>query len=179
MSLYKKAEQFVIDAFGDDEKDILHGKRTVYWIKKLKPDADEALLVAGIAHDIERAFNGDWKKGSNDPDALQKHQDMSASEIEKFLKLEKVDKDIIEKVKMLVAHHEEGGNEEQNMLCDADCLAFFEEKALRLSKKYRQEGLSGLMKKKIDYVFSRLTSSKAKKIAKKWYKEALMELDKK
>lgn len=30
-----------------------HLIRAEYWLKRLKPDADEAMIVATIAHDIE------------------------------------------------------------------------------------------------------------------------------
>jgi len=178
-SLYKKTEEFVVNAFKKANKptDVFHAQRTAYWIKELKPDADISLLISGLAHDIERAFYGDWKKGSSNPKDLEKHQNLSALEIEKFLQKENVDKNIIERVKMLIAHHEEGGNEDQNILCDADCLAYFEEKALRNAKEYKQEGKEEEMKKKLKYVFSRISSLKAKQIVQKWYKEALQELD--
>lgn len=178
-NLYKKAEQFVADSLAKtgNENDIIHAKRTVHWIKELKLDADQSLLIAGVAHDIERAFFGDWKKGSMDPEELKKHQDLSASEVEKFLRREKADEKIIERVKMLVAHHEEGGDEDQNILCDADCLAYFEDKALRFAKKAKEKGKEKEMKEKLEHVFSRITSPKAKQIAQKWYKHALEELD--
>jgi hypothetical protein len=180
MDLYDKTEQFVVDAFTKVEKltDISHGKRTVYWIKWLKSDADEALLIAGVAHDIERAIYGDWKKGSSDLEDLKKHQNLSADEIEKFLKSENANQEIIDRVKNLIAHHEEGGDEDQNVLCDADCLSFFEEKILRRVKKYKEDGKSKEeIKKNVDYYFSRIISEKAKQIATKWYEEALREME--
>jgi len=172
MNLYDKTEQFIVKAFGKNEHEIFYAKRTAYWIKELKAGADEALLIAGLAHDIERAIYGDWKNGSNKPLSLRKHQDMSAVEIEKFLKKEKAADDLIERVKYLIAYHEEGGDKDQNILCDADCLAYFEEKALRNAKKYKQIGKIDEMNKKLEYVFSRIKSLKAKMIAKKWYKQA-------
>lgn len=180
MDLYNKVERFVADSFIKAGKptDVFHGKRTVYWIKQLKPDADEALLIAGVAHDIERAFYGDWKKGSDNPEALRKHQDLCVAEIGKFLKSEGADKDLVERVKQLVAHHEEGGNDDQNVLCDADCLSFFEEKILRRVKEYKKQGMSKEeMKKNIDYYFFRINSQKARQVAQKWYTEAIMEIE--
>ncbi len=173
--MYDKVERFVIDSFEKVDKptDAYHAKRTAYWIQKLKPDADEALLIAGVAHDIERAFHGDWKKGSDDPEMLRKHQDLSVAAIEKFLLKEKAGEELIERVKHLVAHHEEGGDEDQNILCDADCLAYFEEKALRHAKEARKKGTEEKMRKKLEYVYSRITLGKAKQIAKKWYDEAI------
>ncbi|KKR21503.1 MAG: hypothetical protein UT48_C0007G0024 [Parcubacteria group bacterium GW2011_GWE2_39_37] len=171
MNLYQKIEQFVTDAFTKANKptDVFHAQRTVHWIKELKPDADEALLIAGLAHDIDRAFNGDWKRGSFDPDFLRKHQDLSAIEVEKFMKEENASKELVEKVKNLIANHEVGGDEEQNVLCDADCLAYFEEKAMRWAILAKHEGKEGEMIEKIKYYFSRFKSEKAKAIARPFY----------
>lgn len=33
-----------------------HAQNTLEWLLKLKPDADEALQIAALGHDIERAF---------------------------------------------------------------------------------------------------------------------------
>ena len=74
---------------------------------------------------------------------------------------------------MLISQHEEGGNDDQSVLCDADCLAYFEDKALRLAKKYKEQGKSDEIKKKLNYVFNRITSPKAKQIALKHLKFAL------
>ena len=181
MEIYNKAEKFTLDAWEKAEKpnDVIHSQRTVYWVKQLKPDAEEALLVAAVAHDIERAVYGDWKKGSDDPEALRKHQDQSAKVIGKFLKDEGAGENFIEKVKHLVANHEVGGDEEQNVLCDADCLAFFEEKALRRVKKWKaQEKTKEEIKNNMDFYFSRIISQKAKDIAKEWYEEVLREIEK-
>lgn len=179
MDLLSKVEQFVIDAFmeAQNEVEILHYTRTVYWIRELKPDADEALLIAGMSHDIERAFYGDWKAGSGDEEKLKKHQELSAGIIGDFLKKQGVSEDFIQRVKGLVLRHESGGDGDQNVLCDADCLAWFEEKALRNAKKHKQEGREEEMKKKLDRVLERIHSVHAKEIVRAWYKAALHELD--
>lgn len=174
--IYKKVERFVVGVFAKAGKpaDAFHAQRTAYWAKKLKPKASKELLIAALAHDIERAFYGDWKKGSSDPDDLRKHQDLSAREIEKFLQKEKAEKSFIEKVKVLVAHHEEGGDEEQNALCDADCLAYFEEKAGRLAETFAQRGKTkDEVEKILSYVFNRITSRPAQKIARPFYEKAI------
>lgn len=178
LSLYNKTERFVIVAFrkADKESDVVHAQRTAHWIKELRPEADEALLIAGLAHDIERAFYGDWKKGSEDPALLRKHQDLSALEIEKFLKQENADNNLTERVKKLVSNHEVGGDEDENLLCDADCLAFLEEKALRIAKKSKVEGNIEEGKRRINMVYERIKSERVKQIAKDWYEKAMEEL---
>ena len=85
---------------------------------------------------------------------------------------------MIARVKSLVSNHEEGGDANQNIICDADALSFFEDKAVRRVKKWKEEGGSKEeMKKKMEYYFSRFKSSRAKEIAKKWYEEALVEIE--
>lgn len=179
MNLYDKTERFVVDAFAKAKKetDIVHSKSVVRCIKLLKPDADEAMLIAGIAHDIERAFYGDWKKGSSDPDDLKKHQDLSAAKIEEFLAGSGAPAMTIARVKMLISKHEEGGDDDQNVLNDADCLSYFEDKALRHVREHKNQGKPPEeMKRKLEYIYDRIKSEKAKQIALKWHKEALREL---
>jgi len=59
--MYKKVEKFVVDTFTKAGKEIQikHFLRTVHWVKELRPDADEALLIAAVAHDIERGLRKD------------------------------------------------------------------------------------------------------------------------
>jgi len=131
------------------------------------------LLVAGALHDIERAFYGDWKKGSDDPALLKKHQDLCALEAEKFLRSERAGEDFIKKIKFLISRHEVGGDEEQTILCDADCLAYFEEKALRHAKESKLDGRENEMINKLKFNFNRISSLQARKIAQPFYDEAM------
>jgi len=56
MNLYNKAEKFVIELFEKTGNawEMPHAKRVAYWIKILKPNADEAYLIAAIGHDIAK-----------------------------------------------------------------------------------------------------------------------------
>src|SRR5680860_1625205 len=64
MSLYQQAEKFVQESFlKSSGKKSKHSERTVFWMKKNYPKADEAMLIAAIAHDIERAFREDKLDG--------------------------------------------------------------------------------------------------------------------
>ncbi len=36
-------------------EDPVHAENVLEWVLKLKPDADEALQIAALAHDIDRA----------------------------------------------------------------------------------------------------------------------------
>lgn len=178
-SIYKKTEEFVRESFekAGTISNIEHSRLTVWWIKKLKPKAGEALLIAGIAHDIERAFYGDWKKGSSDPEKLRKHQELSAKEIKKFLSEQQASPFLVNEVAELVIHHEEGGNENQNILCDADVLAWLEQKAIKKAKDIRTKREANDFKDKLNYLLFRVKSSQARKIALEFQDEALKQLN--
>ncbi|MBI2483491.1 DUF4202 family protein [Candidatus Uhrbacteria bacterium] len=174
-SLPEQAEQFMRDAWtrANMVGEISHHQRTAHWIKTLRPDAGDALLVAGLLHDIERAFHGDWKAGSLDPVQIQKHQRLCADMAERFLQGAHADAAFTDAVKDLILHHETGGTEDQNLLCDADCLAYFEEKAVDRARRAQQEGRSEQYREKLDGVYRRMHSPQAKAIATPWYEAAL------
>ena len=63
-NLFEKTREFVKTSFNKNDTQMVHFDRTVYWIKELKPDVDEAYLIAAVGHDIERAFR-DQKTKNN------------------------------------------------------------------------------------------------------------------
>ena len=182
--LYKKAEQFVIDSYTKIGKtsQIKHFKRTVYWVKKLKPDVDEALLISAIAHDIERAYRKEdmlEKKRTisySDPKFFRPHEERGAEIIAEFLKKEGAEQKLIERVKMLVLKHEEGGNDDQNLLKDADSISFFENRVDHFVSKQVIETSKDKVKDKFDWMFNRISSEKARQISQPWYEEAIKKL---
>ncbi len=180
--LYKQVEGFVIDSFKiKKENSIPHFIRTAHWIKELKPDADEALLIAAVAHDIERAFRQedvDEKKYKvfNDNEFLRLHSQRGAEIIGEFLKSQGCEGEFVNKVMRLVEKHEVGGDDEQNLLKDADSISFFENNAKRFLTRI-DEG-KDKVKGKFEWMFNRITAEKAKEIVRGWYEEAIRELDK-
>ncbi len=182
-ALYQKVEQFVVDSFtkAGDTGGIRHFKRTVYWIQQLKPDADEALLIAAIAHDIERAFRetgyGEkFQKGFRTDEHLVYHQEKGTEIIEGFLQKQNADKKLIERVKKLISKHEVGGDDDQDILKDADSVSFFENNVEQFVTKFVPEVGKENVKDKFDWMFNRISNEQAKKIALPWYKEAIKQL---
>ncbi len=178
--LFKKVRDFVEEEFGPDKME--HFDKTVYWVKQLKPDADEAMLIAAIAHDISRAVyrkehNELLKKYNfNDPEFLYFHQEKGAEIIEQFLKSEGADESLIRKVKFLIMQHEWGGNEDQNILKDADSISFFEVNAPGFFQRHPEMGKEKI-RAKFDWMFERISSEKARQIAEPMYRKAIEELD--
>jgi hypothetical protein len=181
-NLYDKVEEFVVDAFKKTkhEGQIVHFERTVYWVKKLKPEADEAMLTAAYAHDIERAFSIAKREPQKfeSGDILEVHQIEGGKIMYDFLTRNRADVEFAKRVKELIEKHEKGGTEDQNIIKDADSISYFENNApkhVKFSEKgYAREEI----KHKFDWMYDRITSEKAKKITEKWYEKALRDLDK-
>lgn len=178
--LYEETKKFVEESFVKKGKtNMKHFERTAYWVKKLYPEADEALLVASVAHDIERAFRDpsvdavkNSKTGFLDKEYLKFHQEKGAEIIANFLVKKGANKDFIEKVSDLIAGHEAGGNKEQNILKDADSVSFFENNVEHFASKDAARVGKEKVREKCDWMFKRITFPKAKKIALPWYEKA-------
>lgn len=158
-----------------------HSKHTLECLLKLKPDADEVLQIAALAHDIQRGFI-EWKdisKGGLDitgKEYLRPHEEDGAEIIGKILKKYNIDNNFIEKVKRLVARHEEGGDDDQNLIKDVDSLSFFE----RFIPDFLSRALvfgKEMSRKKINWMYNRITSDKVKEMTRENYKKAIKDLE--
>lgn len=144
--------------------DVLHSKLTKKWVLELKPDANEALQIAALAHDIDRGATG-ITEGDADfsdyNDFKKKHAERSAKAIREILEKHGFNEDFIKEVEHLVLLHEFGGDEEADILMDADSIAFFEENIKVFFKRYGKEKT----KFKIKFMYERM-SEKAKELVK-------------
>ena len=110
-------------------EDPVHSKNTLKWLLKLKPDADEALQIAALGHDIERAI--DERKVRREDfeqyDRFKAAHAHNSAEILKEIMLDcGVDETIIEQVSELVRRHEVGGDDRSDLLKDADSISYFD-----------------------------------------------------
>src|SRR3989338_2191134 len=123
-------KQEILDTLKNSPLDFeaTHAQLVHKWVLILKPDADESLQIAALSHDIDRAISG----------ISEKH---------------KYPKTVIQKVKLLVEGHEVGGNEEINILRDADSIAYFEYKIPSYMKRNGYERT----KEKIRWMFVRMS----------------------
>ncbi|MCU0680447.1 MAG: DUF4202 domain-containing protein [Planctomycetes bacterium] len=178
-SLYQKTEEFVNKVTGGSR----HLERTVYWLKELKPDANELMQIAALSHDIERAFrdkNYDKvsanDKGYQSDEHLSHHQQKGAEIMAQFLKEQGASEEVINKVYSLILKHEVGGDEDQNLIKDADSLSFLENNIeIFLTEQIKKMGYEKVLNK-FNWMFERITNIKARKIAQPWYDEAIKKL---
>lgn len=141
--------------------ELKHSELVLKWVLNLKPDADEALKIAAISHDINRAITKITEKDLQDFLKIDKfkkeHAIRSAQFIADILKKYNFPQAIVDKVKHLVENHEFGGDEESNILKDADSLAYFDYNIPSYLKRNGRERAQ----EKIKFMYKRL-SAKAK-----------------
>ena len=153
------------------------------WIKVLYPQADDALIIAAVAHDIERGFpleEGEVKpkkKSWDDPVYLTWHGQRSAKYIEGFLANNDADPKLIERVRGLVETHDFGGDKEKNALKDADSISFLENNSDMFIDSLEQGKTIEQIHDKFDIMYNRISSPEAKKLAERYYDEAVRKLE--
>jgi len=108
-----------------------HLVRTLEWVERLAPDAGEALRVAAVVHDAERAYPEPGQRlNARDHWDLEAyvrwHQDRSASIAAEWLAARGAPPALVEDVRRLVEVHELGGWPEADVLQAADSLSFLE-----------------------------------------------------
>jgi kynurenine formamidase len=108
-----------------------HLERTLDWAVELDPQASEAVRIAAITHDIERAFpdrEAGWDSATSwdDPAYNRWHQDRCADMIAGWLREQDAEATLVDEVERLVRHHEVGGWPEADVLQAADSVSFLE-----------------------------------------------------
>jgi hypothetical protein len=143
--------------------ELIHAQLVLKWVLKLKPDANEALQISAIGHDIDRAITGITEKDLTDYSNINKfkkeHGIRSANFVVDILKTHNYPEDIIEETRHLIENHEFGGDENSNILMNADSLAYFEYNIPSYLKRNGKERT----KDKIKFMYNRL-SPEAKKL---------------
>ncbi len=121
-------------------EDPLHAENTLEWLLRLDPEAHQALQIAALAHDIERATEDRKVRRADfdDYDAFKAaHARNGANILQEILKQCGVAQSIVEEACRLVGLHEVGGDPHSDLLKDADSVSFFE---VNLPFYYQREG---------------------------------------
>lgn len=124
-----KREIDSIIALSPYSEDMFHSINTVEWVLKLRPGADSALEIAALGHDIERGVEDRRIHAScyeTFDEYKQAHALNCAEILAELMENYGVDQALVDDVARLVAHHEVGGNEREELLKNADVLSFFQ-----------------------------------------------------
>jgi hypothetical protein len=108
-----------------------HLLRTEDWLLELDPGAGEALRLAAVLHDIERAFpdpeaSWDSARDWDSPNYNRWHQDRCAEIAACWMREQGAPEELVASVEGLVRVHEDGGWREADFLQAADSLSFLE-----------------------------------------------------
>jgi hypothetical protein len=117
---------------------LAHGQLATEWIEVLRPDADEALLLAGRAHhlrrwEVPRASYPEGRAGY-----LRWRRDQKARhahDVATLLIAAGYDDDVIERVQALVRRDGLGQDRDAQVVEDAACLVFLETQLGPLSNR--------------------------------------------
>ena len=144
-------------------EDPCHAENTLDWVLKLDTGADQALQIAALAHDIDRA--GAWKTRRSDYDDYNvfkaAHAHSGAVILKRVLIDCSVPEAVVNEACRLVRLHEVGGDYRSDLLRDADSASFFE---VNMPMYYEREGRKETMRRCI-WGFQRL-SEQMKSIVK-------------
>ncbi len=124
----KKEIEAVIAASPVPE-DPIHSKNTLEWLLRLKPDADEALKLAALGHDIGRAMEERKVRCvdfGNFDEFKAAHARNSADILGEVMVNCGVEGGMAEEVCHLVRLHEVGGDPRSDLLKDADGISYFD-----------------------------------------------------
>jgi hypothetical protein len=122
-------------------EDSRHANNTLEWLLRLDSDADDALQLAALAHDIDRAIEGIKVKRMDfdDYDVFKAaHACNGAGILQPILSECGVQQAVVEETCRLVTCHEMGGDPRSDLLKDADSISFFD---VNLPFYLRREGL--------------------------------------
>lgn len=120
------ARQWVIDKYPYDSR---HLTQSLVWLDRLAPGSREAVRLATLTHDMERAFPGPDEplpSRLNDRAYYQAHSERSARIVSAWLREQGADETLARDVKALVLVHEFGGWPEANLVQAADSVSFLE-----------------------------------------------------
>lgn len=169
------AKQYVRDiiAGSTTEEDPGHAENTVEWLLQLSPEADEALQMAALSHDIERAIETRKVRHTDyeNYDAFKwAHACNSAKILREILEKCKIDKSFTDEVCWLVTYHEIGGDSRSDLLKDADSLSYF---AVNLPIYYQREGWEE-SKKRCIWGYKRLSIQAQKQLQNMTYEQDVL-----
>lgn len=155
-------------------EDLPHSKNTLKWLIKLKPDADDALKIAALGHDIERAIKDRKikRENYNNFDKFKKAHALNSAKILKEIMQDcNMNTELINDVYSLVLNHEIGGNNRANILKDADTISFFD---VNLEYYFKRNNIQET-KNRLTWGYNKLSNKLKRIVAKFSYQDKKLE----
>jgi Domain of unknown function (DUF4202) len=170
------ARKWVTDSYSYNSHHLI---KALEWLDRIAPNATEAMRLATLTHDMERAFPGpdqpkqDPKRGFDDHEYNAAHSARSARIVGAWLRQHNADDALVHDVERLIGVHEEGGWPEANLVQAADSLSFLESNVdLFLNMVRNGKIASRDVSDKLRYTFERIQEPHARSLALPLYEAA-------
>jgi hypothetical protein len=124
--LFIGARQWVVEKYPYNS---FHLVRAVEWLDRIAPDSTEAVRIATLTHDMERAFPGPDQPAQRslvDHEYHAAHSARSARIVGQWLYEQNAGEAFVSEVERLIRFHEDGGWPEANLVQAADSLSFLD-----------------------------------------------------
>jgi uncharacterized protein DUF4202 len=176
--LVEAARAWVIERYPYNRHHLL---KALEWLDRVAPHSSEAVRLATLTHDMERAFPGPDQpviKTLSDPEYERVHSLRSARIVGAWLREQHAKEALVEHVEALVVAHEFGGWPEADLVQAADSLSFLETNIdlflgfVRSGKHPAHE-----VRKKFNSMFGRIQVPRLKLLAQPLVDRALQQLD--
>jgi CO/xanthine dehydrogenase FAD-binding subunit len=172
LPLIQLGQLWVIDNYPYNSTHLL---KSLEWLDRIAPKASEAVRLATLTHDMERAFGG--------PDAIpikmndrayeKAHSDRSARIVGEWLRSNGAPADVVDDVEDLIRVHEWGGWPEADLVQAADSLSFLETN-IDLMLGFAKSGKYPLavVASKIEQMYERIQVPAARELARPMWEAA-------
>ena len=171
--LVENARRWVVDNYSYNRDHLL---RALEWLDRLAPNAGEAVRLAVLTHDMERAFPGPDAPvltSLDDPAYERLHADRSARIVGDWLRDHGAGEALIADVQALIRAHETGGWPEADLVQAADRLSFLDTN-VDLFLGFVRSGRFSVadVQTKLDHSYHRIRVPHAKALARPLYEKA-------
>jgi hypothetical protein len=176
-SLVEAASQWVVDSYPWNSYHLL---QSLEWLDRIAPGSREAVRLATLTHDMERAFPGPDSpvmRGLGDPEYNAAHAARSARIVGAWLGDHGADPTLIADVEALIRVHEDGGWAEAYAVQAADSLSFLDTNIdLFLGFVSSGKHPASTVRQKLEYMYDRIQLPEAKVLARPLLERALERL---
>jgi hypothetical protein len=157
-----------------------HLLKSLDWLDRIAPSASEAVRLATLTHDMERAFGGPDAIAvvMNDPAYEKAHSDRSAKIVGDWLRANGAEAALAASVEHLIRVHEWGGSPDADLVQAADSLSFLEtniDLMLGFVKSGRYSAAD--IARKIEGMYARIRVPSAKELARPMWERAKARLE--
>jgi hypothetical protein len=176
-ALISAARDWVVDKYPYNRQHLL---RSLERLDELAPGSAEAVRLATLTHDMERAFPGpDSPKMTtlHDPEYERLHSERSARIVGEWLRTQHASAPLIDSVEQLIVAHETGGWPEADLVQAADSLSFLDTN-IDLFLGFVRSGRFPVeaVRSKFHYTYDRINVPRARDIARPLVDAALARL---